>query len=332
MLRTDDKYKHVDPELAQQFLDCFHKYENSIEASDSWFETSCRGYLEYWDCEGDRLLNWKANGYGTVFKLLQRNKSIDSHIMFQKRVTNIRWSRENVDKAVCVRCADGTSYDADFVIFTGSLGVLKECHSELFTPQLPSIKRRAIEGLTLGTVDKIYLEFAEPFWSADWEGFSLIWKRDDVTKLRDSKMPSWLEDVFGFYMVDYQPNILCGWISGANARAMERDSEASVREACMYLIRKFLGHRWTIPEPVAVKRTQWFSNPNFRGSYTFRSTTADLLKTGPSDLALPLTNSVGVPVVCFAGEATHDHYYSTVHGAIESGWREARRICDLLKR
>ena len=28
----------------------------------------------------------------------------------------------------------------------------------------------------------------------------------------------------------------------------------------------------------------------------------------------------------FGGEATHDHYYSTVHGAIETGWREADRI------
>ncbi len=28
----------------------------------------------------------------------------------------------------------------------------------------------------------------------------------------------------------------------------------------------------------------------------------------------------------FAGEATHPHYFSTVHGAIESGWREAEKI------
>lgn len=98
----------------------------------------------------------------------------------------------------------------------------------------------------------------------------------------------------------------------------------------MYLLRTFL-KRWTIPDPVSFKRTQWFSNPNFRGSYTFRSTATDLLNTSPKDLALPLTNSLGVPVVCFAGEATHEHYYSTVHGAVESGWREAKRIYDLLK-
>ena len=52
---------------------------------------------------------------------------------------------------------------------------------------------------------------------------------------------------------------------------------------------------------------------------------------GPSHLAKPLTNVAGHPVVQFAGEATHDYYYSTVHGAVESGWREAKRIIDLYK-
>lgn len=331
LLTTDPEYKDICPELAFQFLDFFHRYENSIEASDSWFETSARGYLEYWDCEGDRLLNWKDKGYRTILTLLQRKKRIDSHIMFQKRVTQIEWNREHVDKSACVRCSDGTSYDADFVIFTGSLGVLKETYRDMFVPRLPAVKANAIEGLTLGTVDKLYLEFATPFWPSDWEGFSLIWSEKDLVKLRASDQPSWLEDVFGFYVVDYQPNILCGWISGARAREMERDTEENVKAGAVHLLRMFL-KKWKVTDPVNFKRTQWFSNPNFRGSYTFRSTTTDLLRTSPADLAKPLTNSMGVPVLCFAGEATSDHYYSTVHGAVESGWREAKRICELVQR
>lgn len=56
-----------------------------------------------------------------------------------------------------------------------------------------------------------------------------------------------------------------------------------------------------------------------------------MLDVGPSDLAQPITDSQGKAIVHFAGEATHDHYYSTVHGAVESGWREAKRIVDLYK-
>lgn len=43
-------------------------------------------------------------------------------------------------------------------------------------------------------------------------------------------------------------------------------------------------------------------------------------------LSQPVTNSAGKVALLFAGEATHPHYYSTVHGAIESGYREADRI------
>ena len=34
----------------------------------------------------------------------------------------------------------------------------------------------------------------------------------------------------------------------------------------------------------------------------------------------------------FAGEATHSQYFSTVHGAIESGTREAERIIKKIKK
>lgn len=71
-LRTDE-FKDIDGNVSQQFLEFFHKYENSIEASDTWFDTSCKGYCEYWDCDGDRLLNWKDKGYRTVFDLLMVN-------------------------------------------------------------------------------------------------------------------------------------------------------------------------------------------------------------------------------------------------------------------
>lgn len=200
----------------------------------------------------------------------------------------------------------------------------------MFNPPLPQVKKNAIDGLTLGTVDKIFLEFTEPFWDKEWLGFSLLWNKEDLEEIRKST-DSWLADVFGFYVVDYQPNILCGWISGVNARRMELTPADQVEKGVMYLLRKFLKNT-NVPNPKRMERSTWYTNPNFRGSYTFRSISTDLLKTGGNDLALPLTNSLGVPVLQFAGEATHDHYYSTVHGACESGWREAKRLTDLYQR
>lgn len=70
----DPYYDDVNDELRRQFVDFFHKFENSIEASESWYDTSCASLLQYWVCEGDPLLNWKDKGYVTVFDLLQVNK------------------------------------------------------------------------------------------------------------------------------------------------------------------------------------------------------------------------------------------------------------------
>ena len=75
--------------------------------------------------------------------------------------------------------------------------------------------------------------------------------------------------------------------------------------------------------------TKWHSNPFIRGSYSYQTIQSDLANLGPSTLARPQ----GQGRLLFAGEATHEKYFSTVHGAIESGWREADRIiCGLTEK
>lgn len=73
-----------------------------------------------------------------------------------------------------VKCQDGSSFDADHCIVTVSLGVLKENYKTMFDPQLPLMKCNAIEGLSIGTVDKIFVEWDEPFWPKDWPGKSAV--------------------------------------------------------------------------------------------------------------------------------------------------------------
>lgn len=226
-----------------------------------------------------------------------------------------------------MRCADGTSYDADHVAVTTSLGVLKENYKIMFTPQLPPIKVNAIEGLSIGTVDKIFFEFEKPFWDKEWAGFSLLWAEKDSQEIRSSPN-AWIEDVFGFYKVDYQPNVLCGWIGGPSARAMENLDDETVFNGCLLLFERFLGSQMKWTKPINMIRSSWYSNKHFRGSYSFRSITTDMLRTSAKDLAHPLFDSLGKPTLLFAGEATSDHYYSTVHGAVEAGWREAQRLID----
>lgn len=170
-------------------------------------------------------------------------------MQFDKKVIKIVYNQNrNGSDAVRVTCNDGSSYTADHLICTVSLGVLKDRHLSMFEPHLSAEKINSIDGLSIGTVDKIYLEFDKPFWNDNWDGFSLLWKTDALQTIRENRSSRWLEDVFGFYTVNYQPNILCGWITGPSARQMELESDENVKNGVTQLLRMFLKH-WNVPEP-----------------------------------------------------------------------------------
>jgi spermine oxidase len=144
-----------------------------------------------------------------------------------------------------------------------------------------------------------------------------------------------------------------GWITGEGARRMEAESDDSwAPRVCQHLRECGL----PIPSlsagslPVEAHRSRWQSDPLFRGSYSYVSTAAGcsgadfdtlgepLRPPGPGPCggngeacllsAPPLLQ--GDEVLLFAGEHTHREFYSTAHGAFESGLREAKRIISAL--
>ncbi|XP_055838796.1 spermine oxidase-like [Episyrphus balteatus] len=318
----------IDTNIGKEFFDNFQKFENAIDAADSLSDISTRDYHENWESEGDQLLNWKDKGYLRFLQLLMKSTDskklgvLDQRVELGKPVKKIIWS----DRGVLVTCEDGEVKEADHVIVTVSLGVLKELHSSLFEPKLPEKKTQAIETLGFGTVNKVFLEFPNEFWPVNWEGFALLWREEDLKEIRGTNR-AWLEDMFTFVTVKYQPKLLNGVIVGPNARLMETLPREEVISGCMYLLRKFL--KWEIPEPINSTTSSWYSNKHFRGSYSHATVKAEKINAKPAHLASTLVNSENKPVVLFAGEATNDHHFSTVHGAVETGWREAQRLADI---
>lgn len=63
-------------------------------------------------------------------------------VELNKDVTNIDYTSDN---NIIVKTKDGSEYTASHVIFTPSLGVLKEKHTTMFTPVLPAKKQHAIK-------------------------------------------------------------------------------------------------------------------------------------------------------------------------------------------
>ncbi|XP_018364708.1 PREDICTED: uncharacterized protein LOC108762270 isoform X3 [Trachymyrmex cornetzi] len=316
-----------------EYLSWIEKMENSIQCSDTWFDISAKRLTEYRECEGDLVLDWKNYGYKTIFDLLlqkipnpEERLPVMEKIEFGKVVATIHYS--SGENAMIIT-RDGCEYSASHVIFTGSLGVLKEKHSSMFVPPLSQKKQRAIEGLNIGTANKIFLEFPHRWWPEDKVSFNFIWPEKDKKEFLQThgQHSEWLCDVFSFFIVAYQPNLLCAWITGKNARHMETLSDTDVFDGLYLLLKKSFGKRYNIVKPTRILRSKWYTNEHFRGSYSFQSMFSEHMNVTPRDLAEPIMTGIK-PVILFAGEATHDHYYSTVHGAVETGFREADRLID----
>ena len=113
--------------------------------------------------------------------------------------------------------------------------------------------------------------------------------------------------------------------TGEGAKYMETLSTDQVKTDLMRCLRKFIPN---LPDPMKIVITRWSSNQSILGSYSYPTLDSVQAGVGPRNLAEP----IGDGHILFAGEATNEKHFSTVHGAIESGWREADRIiCSLTK-
>ena len=151
--RSEDFRKKV-----LQYKDYFHRYHQSMDACDNWYEDSFEGTVhDYTDCEGNDMI--ALRGEHCYEDLLKRflPEIPAGAISLDSKVEKIRLVGE---KKVDIRLEDGRVSRADFVIVTISLGVLKSAEG-LFVPKLPEEKRKAVEYMRFGTANKIHVDFGE---------------------------------------------------------------------------------------------------------------------------------------------------------------------------
>ncbi|KAI6055832.1 spermine oxidase isoform X2 [Marmota monax] len=245
-----------------------------------------------------------------------------------------RWD-EDEQWPVMVECEDCEVIPADHVIVTVSLGVLKRQYTSFFQPGLPAEKVAAIHRLGIGTTDKIFLEFEEPFWGPECNSLQFVWEDEAESRTLTYPPELWYRKICGFdvlYPPERYGHVLSGWICGEEALVMEKCDDEAVAEICTEMLRQFTGNS-NIPKPRRILRSAWGSNPYFRGSYSYTqvgSSGADVEKLAKP---LPYTeSSKTAPMqVLFSGEATHRKYYSTTHGALLSGQREAARLIEMYR-
>uniref|UniRef100_UPI0037E7C9B7 peroxisomal N(1)-acetyl-spermine/spermidine oxidase-like n=1 Tax=Semicossyphus pulcher TaxID=241346 RepID=UPI0037E7C9B7 len=251
-------------------------------------------------------------------------------VTYNRPVRCVRWNnKDKRENTLTVECDDGERITADHVIITVPLGYLKKHCSALFSPPLPLHKLHSIQRLGFGTNNKIFVEFDSPWWDAECEVIHLVWEdEDDVVDQVPDLQRSWIKKLFGFTVLkptERYGHVLCGWIAGHESEYMETLSEQEVTQSITQLVRRFTGNPTLTPKRIL--RSQWFHDPWTGGSYTFPGKGCSAQDLENMMEPLPTKGSQAQPLqVLFAGEATHPCYYSTVHGALLTGWREADRL------
>jgi polyamine oxidase len=240
-------------------------------------------------------------GYDQVPKFLARGLK---DVRLGELVASIDTSGE-----FCVVTTNKGEYRAHHVICTLPLGVL-QAGSVRFNPALPEAKTKAIGRMGMGQLGKVILKFPRRFWPADANWFLSL----------KSSAP-WGVGFASLEAVHPGQNLIVMWHHGALARQREElDDNALVRIALDEL-RAASGE--DVPQPTSRLITRWGRDPFSRGAYFFPKVGSPI-----SDVA-ELAKPVGKRLF-FAGEATNADYFATVHGAIASGRREARKIMQLI--
>ncbi len=90
----------------------------------------------------------------------------------ESAVVRITYSGDGSGPAT-VQCEDGHTVEADFVVNTIPLGVLKHGSVE-FQPPLPPWKTEAIGRLGFGVLNKVVLLYREAFWDTSRDIFGVL--------------------------------------------------------------------------------------------------------------------------------------------------------------
>ena len=231
------------------------------------------------------------------------------------------------------------------MICTIPLGCLK-AKTVQFDPPLPLEKQTAIDSLGFGTIDKYFL-FCERRWWPEAAEMLIVWSDEakksfkpshqDASLYKNTDDMLWYQHVIGFIVEQSIPiPVLVAFASGRWAKVIEQLPDKEVLAVLGDLVTQII-----IPQldtascsssmnkkaPVGMIRTKWAQDPYSKGSYSHVPVNVSMEMFNV--LAAPLP-SIEKPVLLFAGEATHNKYFSCVHAAWLSGEREAKRLIKLI--
>eukprot|EP00900_Chrysochromulina_parva_P019842 jgi/Chrpa1/2785/Chrysochromulina_OHIO_Genome00002112-RA len=230
-------------------------------------------------------------------------------VTYSKRVTSVTYS----STGVVLTTADSSTYNADYVIITIPLGVLRSTDASsrvTFSPALPSATTNGIAQLGFGNVVKIALLFPTVWWPTGKHYYGLAQGTD--------------RGLFTYFLNVHELSnkpVLMTFALGAAADTAEVMSDAAVWTQIRANLVKIFPGSVTVPTTAPdMIRSNWRANPHAKGAYTYVA-----VGTSKNTITAAFGGNVQGRLF-FAGEHTSAAYRGTVHGAFQTGQVAARAV------
>lgn len=323
-------------ELIDAMIEFFEKSELIENGCLSLKELSLKEYGSFIYLAGNYDGQLQNGGYRPLIAYLKSFISDPSRIHLNSEVIRVKYlsdqQRLQIDIRDTVNQSIVRTLQCEHVIWTSSLGYLKENFTSVFQDEIELIqeKKLPIENLGFDTVNKVILVYEKAFWPKDiLEIIVLNTMKDHLSDSFDKykqnpRLRKIIESIFQYDVPPstQQPVLLC-WFGGEAAVLIEDFDENLIGDICHEVLCFYLNISPKLNLPIRVLKSGWHKNRYVRGSYTYYSTKSTQIDG--EQLRKPYAPD-GIPRIQFAGEATHETFYSTVHGALESGIREGNRL------
>lgn len=278
--------------------------------------------LDLWDIDAGN--EWEGQhtmvvgGYQSVARgLLHCPTSLDLRTKFP--VKRISYHSDSTTGPASIESEDGSTVEADCVICTIPLGVLKRGNVE-FDPPLPSWKSDVVGRLGFGVLNKVVLVYDRVFWESDRHIFGALRDAPNRHSTSQKDYGGTRGRFFQWFNVSNTTGLPCliALMAGDAGFDTEHYSNDALISEATDILRSIFGK--DVPYPVESVVTRWESDRFARGSY---SSAAPGMHPDDYDvMARPIGN------LFFAGEHTIGTHPATVHGAYLSGLRAASEILE----
>jgi len=292
--RCEDASDDAHDSVASEWLEPGNRWNPMIDAISTYINGCELDQVSVYDMDAyeDTEINWRVSrGYGAL--IAAYGAACD--VALNTNVTRI----DHSGKRIKLETSRGTLTAAKVIVTVPTNLIADEAIR--FFPALPA-KVGAARGLPLGLADKVMLALDEP------EALPKDGNLRGATMR--TAMGSYHLRPFG------QPSIE-GYFGGRFAQELEDAGEGALAAQSIDEIVALLGSDYRRKlKPLAASR--WAHDPFARGSYSHAM-------PGCADCRAVLAAPVDGRLF-FAGEATSPNFFSTAHGARDSGERAAREV------